>query len=63
MLNDIDTWTGLVEIPDNSLGGSEDYLEDIIKELFMQSMHKMLRWVPEERQGVGELLTDLWLNS
>jgi len=39
------------------------YLEGKNKELFMQFMRKMLRWVPEERQSAGKLLEDPWFDS
>jgi hypothetical protein len=33
------------------------------KELFLQFMNSILRWVPEERKTAGELLQDPWLND
>ncbi|PWY95405.1 kinase-like protein [Aspergillus sclerotioniger CBS 115572] len=56
-------WKHTVEIPDNSLEDSEEYLEGENKEMFMRFVRKMLRWDPEERQSARELLTDPWLTG
>ncbi|MCJ1466514.1 hypothetical protein MMC07_005133 [Pseudocyphellaria aurata] len=52
-----------VEIPPISLEESEENLEGRNKDLFLQFMQSMLRWVPEERKSARELLDDPWLNE
>jgi hypothetical protein len=56
-------WKGLVEIPSLSLEESEENLDGESKELFLQFMRSMLRWLPEERKTARELLDDPWLNK
>ncbi|KAI9039616.1 uncharacterized protein KD926_009208 [Aspergillus affinis] len=56
-------WTSSIEIPENSLEYSEEYLEGENKEIFLQFVRKMLQWDPEERQSARELLTGPWLTS
>ena len=60
----IGNWDGFIDIPKNlSLEGSEENLEGKNKELFLQFMRSMLRWLPEERKTARELLEDPWLNA
>lgn len=54
---------GGVEIHPISLEKSEENLEGRNKELFLQFMRSMLRWIPEERKSARELLDDPWLNG
>ncbi|RAL05403.1 putative protein kinase [Aspergillus ibericus CBS 121593] len=56
-------WKSAVQIPENSLEDSEEYLEGENKEMFLVFVRKMLCWNPEERQSARELLTDPWLTS
>ncbi|KAH8429524.1 putative protein kinase [Aspergillus melleus] len=56
-------WISSVEIPDNSLEVSEEYLVGDNKKMFLRFVRKMLQWDPEERQSARELLTDPWLTS
>ncbi|KAL9117895.1 MAG: hypothetical protein Q9187_005561 [Circinaria calcarea] len=57
-------WDGFIAIPQNlSLEDSEENLKGKNKELFLQFMRSMLRWVPEERKTAKELLEDPWLNT
>ena len=56
-------WDGFVDIPKTlSLEDSEENLVGKDKELFLQFMRSMLRWLPEERKTARELLEDPWLN-
>ena len=60
----IGNWDNLIDIPANlSLEDSEKNLEGRNKELFLQFIRSMLRWVPEERKTARELLEDPWLNG
>lgn len=58
-------WLGAgdVAVPSISLEESESNLSGKNKELFLQFVRSMLRWVPEERKTAKELLHDPWLNS
>jgi len=58
-------WLGAggVDIPPISLEGSEENLGGRNKEGFLHFMRSMLRWLPEERKSVRELLDDPWLNE
>ena len=63
LTNSLGNWRGLVKIPDNSLEKSETRLEGKSKELFLQFMKNMLRWAPEKRKTVRELIEDPWLKG
>ena len=54
---------GGVDVPLISFEGSEENLEGRNREVFLQFMRSMLRWVPEERKQARELLGDPWLNG
>ena len=51
------------KIPVTSLEKVETRLEGRDKELFLQFIRSMLRWLPEERKTAKELLDDPWLNE
>ncbi|PYI05498.1 kinase-like protein [Aspergillus sclerotiicarbonarius CBS 121057] len=63
LIQETGQWKAAVEIPENSLEDSEEYLEGENKVMFLRFMRKMLCWDPEERQSARELLTDCWLTS
>jgi hypothetical protein len=44
------------DIPDISLGKSEERLQGENNELFLQFILLMLQWVPEKTKSAGELL-------
>ena len=52
-----------LDVPSLSLEDSEENLKERNKELFLQFMKSMLRWVPEERKTARQLLDDPWLNG
>jgi serine/threonine protein kinase len=49
-------------IPTTSLEEVETRLEGRDKDLFLQFIRSMLKWLPEERKTAKELLEDPWLN-
>lgn len=51
------------KIPETSLEQVETRLEGRDKELFLQFIRSMLKWLPEERKTAKELLDDPWLNG
>ena len=51
------------KIPNLSLWGAEENLIGRDKDMFLQFLGKMLKWVPEERATAAELLGDPWLNG
>jgi hypothetical protein len=51
-----------VDVPPLSLEESEA-LDGEDKELFLNFMRSMLRWLPEERKRATELLKDPWLEG
>ena len=51
------------KIPTLSLRRDEENLIGRDKDMFLQFLDKMLKWVPEERATAAELLEDPWLNG
>ncbi|KAK1145680.1 hypothetical protein N8T08_003916 [Aspergillus melleus] len=49
------------QIPPVSLKTREHRLSGLEKELFLQFMGSMLKWIPEERKTAKQLLNDPWL--
>ena len=49
--------------PVSSLEETETSLEGAERQLFLQFMGKMMRWLPEQRCTPGQLLNDPWLKS
>lgn len=58
-------WRGAggVGIPPRSLEESEENKEGRNKELFLQFIRSMLRWLPEERKPARDFLDDPWLKK
>ncbi|KAG9657726.1 protein kinase, partial [Aureobasidium melanogenum] len=56
-------WIGTVPIPDQTLEKREDRLSGKDKELLLQLVRKVLRWVPEERPSAEGLFDDEFLNQ
>lgn len=48
-------------VPPVSLGNREKRLTGQEKELFLQFLRSMLKWLPEERRTARQLLNDPWL--
>ena len=59
----IGNWQGAAEVPKGNLEETEKRLEGKEKKLFLDFVRKMLKWKPEERSCVRDLLDDFWLNS
>ena len=55
-------WKGAVEIPHISLVDSEEQLGGENRALLLDTMRKMLQWVPEKRQTAKQLLHHSWLS-
>jgi serine/threonine protein kinase len=56
-------WIGTVPIPNQTLETREDRLPGKDKELLLQLIRKVLRWVPEERPSAEGLFDDEFLNQ
>ncbi|KAI4749956.1 protein kinase [Aureobasidium sp. EXF-12344] len=56
-------WIGTVPIPNQTLETCEDRLLGKDKELLLQLVRKVLRWVPEERPSAEGLFDDEFLNQ
>jgi serine/threonine protein kinase len=51
------------KIPNLSLRNSEENLIGRDRDMFLDFISKMLKWVPEDRATAAELLQDPWLNG
>ena len=56
-------WKGVTERPKNSLGNSEEQLDNENKALFLDFMTKMLHWMPESRHSAKQLFGHSWRSS
>ncbi|KAI4848876.1 protein kinase, partial [Aureobasidium sp. EXF-8845] len=56
-------WIGSIPIPNQTLETREDRLPGKDKELLLQLVRKVLRWVPEERPSAEGLFDDEFLNQ
>jgi hypothetical protein len=54
-------WIADAVIPDQSIESRETRLDGEDKELLLQFVRKILRWLPEERPSAHDILTDDFL--